>query len=107
MKIDKINPIIIQIASATQNDLGNPVGNTYTDVITLMAAYETKYGRSFYAAEEVHKTIDCRFTVWYDVNLQINENMYVFYNNSRYVILAVNDVNGLHREVELYCKRAV
>ena len=106
MKLDKINVITLQRISTTKNSLGNPVLTSFTNVKDYLASWETKYGKTFYAAEALHEEVTGRFTIWFDYNCQPVEQEYILYNGSRFLILAINDIGGLHREIEIYVKRA-
>lgn len=72
------------------------------DVATFRAAYVPGTGRIYPGAAQIHTEADCEFRLRYSPLPQ--PGMYMLFNNARYLIQAVEDVGGLHRETRIMCK---
>ena len=101
MKYDMRSSIILQSRADGQNPLGNK-GENYVDMATFRAAFIPNNGRMYVGGSQMHTEADCEFRMRYSSIPQ--QGLYVFFNNSRYLIQFVEDVGGLHRETRIVCK---
>ncbi len=102
MKFDMRSSITLQTRTSLQNPVGGREGASYVDVAIFRAAYIPNNGRMYVGASQMHTEADCEFRLRYSPLPE--PDMYVLFNNSRYLIQAVEDVGGLHRETRIVCK---
>lgn len=106
---DRKHSITIQTKGSTQNPVGGrneTIG--YNNIATFRAAYVPNTGRMYMGGGEVHTESDCEFQIIYPLNGPILQpDMYVLHNNTsiRYLISAIIDVGGMHREMRIICHR--
>jgi len=105
MRVDRRHPIILQNKVSTQNALGNRLPS-YVTVRTMLAAYIPKGGTLFMGGQEVHTETDCIFNIVYPMSGVVPQNdMYILHDDVIYLVLSCLDVKGLHREMNILCKR--
>lgn len=97
--------IILQNRVSTQNPVGGR-DESYVNVSgvgSLRAAYTPSGGQMYMGAGEAHTESDSLFTIRYSSIPQ--SGMYILLGTVRYLVLAVNDVEGKHIWLEIPCKR--
>lgn len=98
------NPIMLQSATRTA-DSYNQMIETWADTKTVFAQIVTTGGGEFYAAQKVNAQTSAVFHVRYDP--AINVQMRIKYGTRIFAILAVNDVDGRHEEMQISAKEVV
>ena len=93
--------ITLQNRVSTQNPIGGR-SESYIDVTTIRARCVQSGGTMYMAGGESHKESDCVFEIRYNTIPQ--SDMYVLFNNARYLIQAVNDLDGNHKWMQITCK---
>jgi SPP1 family predicted phage head-tail adaptor len=107
MKFDRRHSITLQNKVSTQNEVGTR-NEQFVNIATFRAAYVPTQGRQYVSADSIHTETDCEFQVAYSMSSpSIQPDMYVLHSNTGilYLIKAVLDVGGLHRELRILCVR--
>ena len=92
--------ITIQSPGTTQDAYGQETGNPVT-VTTAMADVYQMSGRELWYAKQIQPQATHRVVMRYQAG--ITPEMFVVFQGRTLNIVDVNDVDGLHRELDLVC----
>lgn len=96
--------VTIQQKSVTRDSYGAEV-ITWTDVATVWAAVEPLRGREFLEAKQIQSETAYRVRIRH--RSDVDTDMRVMWNSRTLEIVAVLDIGGLGRELELMCREVV
>lgn len=101
---DRVNRITILKNDKTKNVFGHYVDN-WTELKTIWASKEHLIGREYFAAQQAQSGVTTKFETEYYPDIQ--RDMRVKCDGKLYDIEAVNDLQGLKRDLLIYCKEVV
>jgi SPP1 family predicted phage head-tail adaptor len=74
----------------------------WSPIKTIWASKEPLLGREYFAAEAAHSKVEIKFRARF--TLGIDNDMRIRHGNDDYEILSAIDVQGLKKELLIYCK---
>ena len=95
--------IAIQQKVVTPSANGFPE-KKYATILVCKAEVKTTRGMTLIANDTDFEKAYTRFVIRYPKNTQLARNMFVWYNNQRYSIEYLNNVDEAGVEVEMQCK---
>lgn len=105
MEAGKLNrKITFQAKSATYGNNGEPI-YTWADIYSPWAQVITTGGGEFYAAQKLNESTSCLFKVRYTTQIDVTNR--ILYNGKTFEILSLNDVDGMHVELQISAKEVV
>lgn len=96
--------IEIQSKSITYDSYNQPI-ETWTKVSIIWASVVTTGGGEFYAAQKLNATTQAVFKIRYGNGVTVFDR--ILYNGRIFEILAVNDVDEAHIELQISAKEVV
>jgi SPP1 family predicted phage head-tail adaptor len=93
--------IKLQSRRRTRDAVGGDVLSWFTEA-TVPAQVQPLQGREYTAAQQTQSEVEVRFVIRYFRRLQADWQL--VWENQRYEIVSIIDVNGLHEEVQLMAK---
>jgi SPP1 family predicted phage head-tail adaptor len=100
------NRVTIQRPVRIQNDSGEVIVDTWTDVAPVWAAIESVTGREYMASTEFRANVTHRIRIRYRADVDATHRV-VDARGTIYSIDAVLPVRGLQRELQLMCSSGV
>jgi SPP1 family predicted phage head-tail adaptor len=98
------NKIVIQRKTTTYNEYNEPI-DSWSDLGWFWAKVTTTGGGAFYAAQKLNETMSCLFTVRYTSLIDVMDR--VVFGGKTFEILALNDVDARHADLQITAKEIV
>ncbi len=106
MRAGKLRSLIDIERAVTSRDSRGGVTKTWTAIMgNVPAAFESLYGREYYAAKQLQDDVEVKVTIRYCRN--VDTTCRIKYGGVYYNILSVIDVGSRHREIQLMCRTMI